>query len=90
MSQHLNPNQLGLAFGGFLGLWHLAWSVLVALGLAQPFIDLVFRLHMIQPPYTVMPFSLAMTVGLIVLTFVLGYVMGYALGWIWNMVQKKA
>lgn len=88
-SSSFSPHHVGLAFGGFLGLWHFAWSLLVAIGLAQPLLDLIFRFHMIQPPYTVMPFSLTMAVSLILFTCVFGYVIGYALTLVWNMVQKR-
>ncbi len=86
MSQSLHPHRAGLAVGGLLGFGHLIWSLLVAFDLAQPFLDLVFRLHMIQPPYTVMPFSLTMAVGLILLTSVVGYGIGSVLALIWRSI----
>lgn len=84
------PHSVGLALGAFLGTWHLVWSVLVAVGLAQPLLDFVFTLHMIRPPYTVGPFSLGMAAGLVIFTAVFGYVVGYVLGVIWNAVGKSA
>jgi hypothetical protein len=38
----INPNKAGLALAALMAAWHLAWSVLVALGLAQPLIDFIF------------------------------------------------
>ncbi len=88
MKNSLTPHSVGLAFGGALGLWHLTWSILIAVGLAQPLLDLVFDLHMLEPAFLVQTFSLQKAAGLVILTSVIGYVMGYILGYIWNMVQK--
>ena len=84
----LNPNKAGLAFGGLLGLFHFVWSLLVLLGLAQPFISFIFQLHMIVPPYTIAPFSLLMALGLIIITSLIGYIFGWVFAKIWNYVQK--
>lgn len=89
MKNTIGANTAGLAVGGLLGLWHFMWSVLIALGLAQPLLDMVFRLHMIQPPYTVMPFSASSAIGLIVMTCVIGYVIGWVFAAVWNAVQGK-
>lgn len=88
MSQSVKAHNVGLAFGGLLGLWHLTWSVLIAVGLAQPLLDLIFQLHMIRPVFTVEPFSIAMAVSLIVVTSIIGYIFGYVAGLLWNAVQK--
>ena len=55
-----------------MGLWHLAWSTLVGLGFAQELINWIFRLHFIQPPYTVGTISLSLAVTLIAITSLLG------------------
>lgn len=86
----MNKNKLGLVVGSFLGIWHLSWALLVAVGLAQWLIDWVFRLHFIQPPYTITEFRPALAVGLIVVTSTLGYVIGWVLGAIWNWLHPKA
>ena len=86
MSNPLAPNKVGLALGAFLGLWHLLWSVLVVVGLAQPLLNMIFTLHMIQPPYIVQPFSLTMAISLIIVTAVIGYIFGYVIAMIWNAV----
>lgn len=70
-----------------MAAFHFLWSVLVALGFAQFAIDWIFRLHFIQPPYTVGPFSLALAIGLIVMTFIVGYVFGWAFGVVWNKLH---
>jgi hypothetical protein len=80
----LRPHSLGLVVAAFLGLWHAVWSLLVLGGLAQPLLDIVFRLHMITPPYQVMAFSWANALGLVALAVVFGYMLGSVLGVLWN------
>lgn len=86
----ISKNKLGLVVGAFFGLWHLIWSTLVALGFAQQLINWVFRLHFIQPPYTLTPFKLSVAIALIVITSLLGYVIGWVLGTIWNWLHAAA
>jgi len=86
---NLNPHKTGLAIGAMLGFVHLVWSILVAVGLAQLYINWIFQLHMIVPPYTVATFSVMNAVLLVIVTSVLGYVVGWVLASIWNMVHKK-
>lgn len=83
----INKNKLGVVIGSFWGFWHLAWSIFVALGFAQQLINFVFRLHFIQPPYTVMPFNLGFAVALIAITSSLGYMIGWVLAAIWNWLH---
>jgi hypothetical protein len=65
------------------------WSLLVALGLAQLVIDWIFRLHFIQPPYTITAFNLGTAVTLIVVTSVIGFVMGWLFAAIWNLLHSR-
>lgn len=88
MSNILNPQKVGLAFGGVLGFFHFVWSVLVALGVAQPLLDMVLRLHMLDFSYTVLPFSVVSAAMLIVMTTLVGFVVGYVFAVIWNSFQK--
>jgi len=83
----LNKHKTGLVLGTVMGLWHLTWSLLVVLGLAQPFLNFIFKLHFIQPPYTVVGFNLVFAVELIIVTFILGYIVGWVFGLIWNRLQ---
>lgn len=88
MSTPISAHKVGLALGGTIGLLHLVWSILVALGWAQPLMNWVFRLHMIEPLYTVARFALGPAALLILVTLVFGYVLGFIIGSIWNSVQK--
>ena len=81
---HLNSVKTGLAFGAFLGLVHLAWSVVVALNAGQVLMDFVFNLHMIHPVYTVGPFSLGAAAALVVVTAGIGFVAGAVFAPVWN------
>jgi hypothetical protein len=58
----------GLCLAGF----HFLWSLLVFLDWAQPFINFVLQLHMMDLPLTVQPFQLSRAVGLVVLAFLTG------------------
>lgn len=86
----INKNKLGLAFGTFLGIWHFVWGLLVLSGLSQSLMNIVFRLHMIEPPYTVVPFDFGTAVALILVTSMTGYLSGWVLGAIWNWVRADS
>ena len=83
----VSKHKAGLALGLILGLWHLTWALLVAVGLAQVLIDWIFHLHFIQPPYTITPFRLELAAGLIAVTTTIGYASGWVLAAIWNSLQ---
>ncbi len=83
----ISKNKLGLLVGCFLGLLKVAWSLLVVTGFAQQLINWIFRLHFIQPPYTVTPFKLNVAVAMIVITLIIGYVIGWVLATIWNWLH---
>ena len=83
----INPNKAGLALGAFLGVWHFLWSLLVALGWVQPFIDFIFWLHFIKPVYVIGPFNIGTALLLIVITTTIGYVAGLVFGVLWNRVH---
>lgn len=86
----INKNKLGILFGTFLGGCHFVWASLVLSGMAQSLTDWIFQLHFIQPPYTILPFSLGAAVGLILVTSVTGYFSGWVLGAIWNWMVADA
>jgi hypothetical protein len=84
----INQHKVGLMMGSFAGLWHLVWSLLVAIGLAQPLLDFIFNLHMIDNPVHVQSFDIMHALLLIVVTAAVGYVGGYVLATLWNYYHK--
>lgn len=84
----MNKHKVGLALGSFLGLFHLVWGLLIAFGMAQALLDFVYNLHSLNNPFTVMPFDLMRTAGLVVFTSLMGYIFGYVFATVWNKVHK--
>jgi len=80
----IRPNRVGLVLGMFLGGWHLAWSLLVAVGFAQPLIDFVFWIHFIKPVYVIEQFNIGTALLLVAVTSVIGYILGWGFGVLWN------
>jgi hypothetical protein len=86
----IHPHTFGIAFAGFLALWHVLWAFLVWIGAAQWLIDFIFRLHMITPPYKVTAFSFGVAAALVLVTASIGYVSGFVIGTIWNRCVPRA
>jgi len=84
----MSKHKVGLVVGSFAGLVHLVWSVAIALGFAQPWIDFVYRIHSLNNPFTVMHFELGKAVGLIILTFIIGYIVGYVFAALWHKIHR--
>lgn len=51
---------------------HVCWVILVALGLAQPLLAFIFKLHMLNSPFQVQAFDIVLATGLIGITFLIG------------------
>jgi hypothetical protein len=85
----ISPIKAGLVLGVVIGLWHLIWSLLVASGWAQPFIDFVFWMHFIRPVYVIEPFNLGTATILVVVTAVIGFVIGCIFAVLWNWFHKR-
>ena len=68
--------------------FHLCWSILVALGWAQPVIDFVFWMHFIKPIYVIEPFEIGKAAILLVTTAGIGFVIGSAFALVWNALHK--
>lgn len=83
-----NPNKVGLVFGVVLGGWHLVWSILVLLGVAQWLYDFILWAHMIHLPITVGPFEGTAALTLVVVTAIVGYIFGYIGALVWNRFHR--
>lgn len=80
----LSIPKCALLGAGLLGSLHAAWAGLVASGYAQVVMDVIFRLHFIEPVYRIAAFDLQ-TAGLLVgLTGSLGALAGLVVGVIVN------
>ena len=85
----LSETQTALAVGTFVAVMHTVWSLLVFLGLAEPYLNWILGLHFLSNPYGVQPFSFGTAIILIAFTFVIGYLVGYVFAIIWNKLHKK-
>ncbi len=83
----LNKSKVGMTLGAVTGLVHLVWSFLVGVRWAQPFLDFIFGIHMIQNPYIVQSFSFGKALALIVVTAIVGYIVGLVFASIWNKLH---
>lgn len=85
----MHTQKIALTLGIVMALFHLVWSLLIALGLAQALLDFIFWAHMIANPYHVTGFTFTQTITLLVLTFIVGYLMGWLFAWVWNYLHQK-
>lgn len=88
MTNNINLNKAGLTVGAFIGLFHAMWSALIALGWAQPLLDFIFNLHMINPVYSVLDFNIITAVLLVLVTSIIGYIYGVVFAVIWNYLHR--
>lgn len=87
--KELDNNKVGLIVGSFMGLLHLLWALVVAVGVAQVFMDWIYGLHFLNNPFQIQPFNLITAVTLIVVTFVIGYIAGWVFTYFWKVAEKK-
>ncbi len=85
----MNKNNIGLAVGSFAALAHVAWLVLVGLGVAGQTIGWVLGMHLVKSAPVVLAFDWSKAIGLVILAFVVGYVAGYIFTAILATVSKK-
>lgn len=84
----ISPVRTGLVLAAVIGLWHLSWSLLVALGWAQPFIDFIFWLHFLKPVYVVQAFDPVRAMLLVAVTALFGFIVGSVFGLLWNWSRR--
>lgn len=85
----LDKNKVGLSLGAFMGLMHAFWALMVAIGLAQIFMDWIYSLHFLSNPFIISGFNLATAIMLVVVTFIFGYIFGWVFAIVWNWAIKK-
>lgn len=85
----LMPTQTAMVVGAFATVMHAIWSLMVLLGLAEPYLNLMLGLHFLNNPFTISTFSLTTALMLIVVTFGVGYVVGYVFAVVWNKLHQK-
>jgi hypothetical protein len=83
-----NPNIVGFYCGALISFCHLVWVVMVALGLAQGWLNFIFGLHFVSNPFKVGVFNVGAATALVIMTFVVGYVVGWVSTWAWNRMVK--
>jgi hypothetical protein len=82
--RHVNPAKAAIAVGAVIGLYHLTWVTIVALGWAKPVLDFILQLHFIELNVAIAPFALGKAAALVVLTFALGALFGFIFALVWN------
>ncbi len=88
MPANLNAIKVGMVFAAVTGGFHLAWSMLVFSGWAQPVIDFVFWAHFIKPIYNIEPFESAQAAILLAFTVSVGFALGLLFASVWNALHK--
>jgi hypothetical protein len=88
VNKRMSIYKAGFATGAVFGSWHACWIALVAVHLAQPFIDFVLWAHFIKPVYVVEPFEVGRAAVLLILTASIGFTLGALFAIIWNVFRK--
>ena len=88
MTTYYSPLKTALIGGLTLSALHACWVMLVASGWAQPILDFVFKLHMLNSPFIVQPFSLLLSLELIALTFAVGAFYGIVFSLIKKLIHQ--
>ncbi|MFA6536700.1 MAG: hypothetical protein WC250_01010 [Candidatus Paceibacterota bacterium] len=84
----LNKNKIGIALGSFVGIIHIVWSIMVGLGLAEAWLNFVFKLHMLANPFTVGDFNFGLAIGLVIVTAIVGYIFGWVFACVYNWAHR--
>ncbi|OGG68791.1 hypothetical protein A3H77_00150 [Candidatus Kaiserbacteria bacterium RIFCSPLOWO2_02_FULL_56_11] len=85
---NLKPHKVGITLGAFVGLIHVVWSVIVALGWGQGLVDFIVKIHMVEVTHTVLPFDIWSAIMLVIVTAAVGYVFGHVFALVWNRLAR--
>lgn len=78
-----------LTFAAFLAVVHAFWAFMVYMLWAQPFLDFIFNLHFITPPYHVEAFEAGRAAMLVAVTAGIGLLGGGAFALAWNLAHAR-
>ena len=84
----VRPLTAGLALAIFTAVFHAAWAFLVAVGWAQALMDIVFRLHFMQPVFHIAAFDGVTALLLLAYAGVVGFILGFVGAVIWNAFAR--
>jgi hypothetical protein len=87
--RHISPAKAAIGVGAVIGLYHLMWVTIVALGWAQPVLDFILRLHFIAIDVAIAPFAFGTAAALVALTFALGALFGCIFALVWNWLGRE-
>lgn len=87
----LNKNKIGLAVGICLAGLHLIWALAVAIipNILQSFLNWIFKVHFLEPVFTLTQFNLVYMLCLVSVTFLFGFIFGWGYALIHNLVHHK-
>jgi hypothetical protein len=85
----LKKNKTGLIVGALSGSWHLLWISLVGIGVAQQFLDWIYRLHFLTNPFHVAEFNVVTAALLVFISFSGGYLTGWFFALLWNALPRR-
>lgn len=85
----LNARKVALALGSTVALIHVAWSLIVAIGLGQSLVTFVHTIHFVEPIVVITPFNLGVAILLVVLAGIAGSIIGYLFATVWNLIHKN-
>jgi hypothetical protein len=83
-----NEKKIALTVGLFAGVVHLIWTLFIIIGFAQPLLNFIFWVHMVDNPYIVTGFTFSQSIMLIIATFAVGYIAGLIFAKVWNAIHK--
>lgn len=88
--RQISPAKAAVAVGAVIGLYHLLWVTIVAIGWAKPVLDFILRLHFIDIDVVIAPFVPGTAAALVALTFTLGALFGLVFALVWNWLGGEA
>ena len=87
--EKLSTTMMGLVTAAMMGGLHLSWSLLVALGWGQAFLNFFFWMYFIKPIDLTVPFESARALTLVSISSIIGFVLGSLAARLWNRIRPR-